>query len=205
SWEVAGKLLAVIVGALAIGLVLAYHPVASRRASLEDLDQPKTTITYTLVGALVAVVVPTSPTMGLVIFGIGGLMRFRTETGPAKDTGRVILALILGIACGLELWMVAILGTIVAWLLIAALEWRVGMRMVVRGVKSETVTQAADAYGVVLRDLGCRFATPRKNPGKGQVAFVLRVRRALEREAIEAQCNAKVPADLRGTIDWPEE
>ncbi len=197
--------LLVVAGAIAVGAVLAWHPFAFSRASIEDLDQPKIIVTYTVVGALVGIVVEASATMALVVFGIGGLMRFRTDVGPAKDTGRVILSLILGIACGLQLWMVAILGAAIAWVLIAALECRIGMRMVVRGVKPEVVAQAAEAYGGALRAFGCRFATPRKNPAKGTVSFILRVRRGLEREAIEAECQAKVHETVRGTVDWPEE
>ncbi len=210
GWDALWKMeiatfLQVIGGAIAIGAILAWHPLAFSRASIEDLDQPKIIVTYTVVGALVGIVVAASTTMGLVIFGIGGLMRFRTDVGPAKDTGRVILSLILGIACGLQLWMVSILGAAIAWVLIGVLEYRIGMRMVVRGVKPEVVAQAAEAYGGVLRAFRCRFATPRKNPAKGTVSFILRVRRGLEREAIEAECQAKVAETVRGTVDWPEE
>ena len=161
--------------------------------------------TYTVVGALVAVVVAHLPAMALAVFGIGGLMRFRTELGAAKDTGRAILATLLGLTCGLQFWWVAVLGTLVAWLLIFVLEGRKGMRMVVRGLKSEAVAQAAEAYAPILRSLGCRFTTPRKNPRKGQISFVLRVPRKLERESIELGCQEQVSVDLRGTVDWPEE
>ena len=200
-----GNFLAIIAAAIVLGAVLAYHPFAERRSTIEELDRPKIIITYTLVGALVAIVVAPIPAMAFAIFGIGGLMRFRTELGAAKDTGRAILATLLGLSCGLQFWMVAVLGTAVAWVLILVLEYRKSMRMVVRSVKSESVAQAALAYGKVLQGLGSRFSTPLKNPAKGQVAFVLRARRSLDREAIEAECNSKVPEALRGTIDWPEE
>lgn len=211
GWEAFGKwedlkgFLVIILVALGLGAFLGYHPFAGRKASLEDLDQPKIIILYTLVGALVAIVVAPIPAMAFAIFGIGGLMRFRTEMGATKETGRAILATLLGLAVGLEFWMVAVAGAGIAWILIAVLEYRIGMRMVVRGAQSATIAQTAEAYGKALHALGCRFATPRKNPGKGQVSFVLRARRGLEREAIEAECNDRVPSQLRGTIDWPEE
>jgi uncharacterized membrane protein YhiD involved in acid resistance len=191
-------------GSAALGAILAYHPY-SRRSTLEDLDQPKITITYAVVGTLVGIVVPPVPAMGIAIFGIGGLMRFRTELGAAKETGRVILATMIGITCGLNLWMVAILSTALAWVLIFILESRVNLRLVVRGVRSDTIGQSADAYAKVLRSLRCSFRSPRKNPGKGQLSFNLQHRRGLGHEEIEARCNAEIPKDLRGTIDWPEE
>jgi len=205
DWKPAGKFLLVVIAAIAVGAFLAYHPFVNKKATLEDLDQPKIIITYTVVGALVAIVVAHIPEMGFAIFGIGALMRFRTELGAAKETGRVILATMLGVACGLEFWLVAVFGALVAWILVAALEARKGMRMVVRSVNTVSIAQSAEVYGRVLQALGCRFSTPRKNSSKGQIAFVLRVRRSLEPEAIEARCNAEVPKELRGTVDWPEE
>lgn len=205
DWRAIGEFLAAILGAIALGAALAYHPLATRKASLEDLDQPKIVITYSVVGALVAMVVAHIPEMGFAIFGIGALMRFRTELGAAKETGRVILSTVLGIACGLGFWMVALVGTVIAWVLIAVLEYRQSMRMVVRGLRPETLAQSATAYARALQDIGCRLSAPRKNPAKGQASFVLRARRNLEPEVIEAECNRRVQESLRGTVDWPEE
>jgi hypothetical protein len=203
--EKLGNFFLVIIGAGALGAVLALHPFAGQMLSLEDLDQPKIIITYTVVGALVAIVVSAIPSMAFAIFGIGGLMRFRTELGAAKETGRVILATLLGLACGLHFWMVAILGTAIAWVLIWILESRQGLRMAVRGLTTQTLGPAAEAYAGVLGGLKCSIATVRKNPAKSQVSFIFRAKRTLDREAIEAQCNEKVPKELRGTIDWPED
>jgi hypothetical protein len=205
DWNKISSFLWVILGAAGLGVVLAFHPFAGKKGTLEDLEQPKIIITYTVVGALIAIVVAAIPNMGFAIFGIGGLMRFRTELGAAKETGRVILATILGLVCGLQFWMVAILGTAIAWILIWILEARVGQALTVRGLKSETISQSADAYGAVLRKLKCSFSSPRKNPGKGQLSFALRAPRGLDREEVEIRCEEEVPKDLRGTLDWPQD
>jgi hypothetical protein len=204
DWTKWGNFLIVILGAAAMSAILAVHPY-NRRASVEDLEQPKIMILYTVIGALVGIVVAPVPAIGLAIFGIGGLMRFRTELAAAKETGRVILATILGIACGLELWMAAILTTAFAWILLTVLEYWVNLRLVVRGIRTENLVPAAEAYGKVLRKLRCRFGTPRKNANKGQISFVVQHRRGLTHEEIEAKCDAEIPKELRGTIDWPEE
>lgn len=198
------KFLCVIFGAIGLGCVVAFHPLR-RRISYDDLDQPKIIITYTVVGALIAIVVAAIPAMGFAVFGIGSVMRFRTELGAAKDTGRVILSTILGLTCGLEMWMVAILGTLIAWVLLALLEFHVGMRMIVRGVKPDDFPRAVSAYSGVLAGLKCSFSSPRKNPQKGQIAFLLHATRGFDPEKIEEACQTQVPAELRGTIDWPEE
>ena len=205
DWKKIRKFILVIAGAAVLGAVIAYHPFRSRGATREDLEQPKAIITYTVVGALVAIVVAPIPAMAFAIFGIGGLMRFRTILGAAKETGRVILATVIGLMCGLEFWMAAIVGTALAWIVIFLLESRLSMRLVIRGVKGETIAQTAEAYAQILRELKCRSSIPRKNPSKGQVTFNLQVPRGLGQEAIEARCQGGIPAELRGTIDWPED
>jgi len=205
DWQKVRPFILVIAGAAGLGAVIAYHPFRSRGATRDELEQPKTIITYTVVGALVAIVVAPIPAMAFAIFGIGGLMRFRTILGAAKETGRVILATVIGLMCGLEFWMTAIVGTGLAWIVILLLESRLSMRLVIRGVKGETITQTADAYARVLRGLKCHCSIPRKNPSKGQVAFSLQVPRNVGQEVIESRCNDSIPAELRGTIDWPED
>lgn len=205
KYQKVANFLLLILGAAALGAILAYHPFASRRASVEELEQPKIIITYTVVGALIAIIVAPIPQMAFAIFGIGGLMRFRTELGAAKETGRVILATVLGLSCGLEFWTVAILGTMIAWILLFILESQVNLRLVVRGVRSDTISQSAEAYAKILRALKCSFAAPRKNPSKGQVSFNIQHKRGLTHEEIEGKCNAEISKELRGTIDWPEE
>jgi hypothetical protein len=205
DWRKIARFILVIAGAAALGAVIAYHPSSGRRAARDDLEQPKTIITYTVVGSLVAIVVAPIPAMAFAIFGIGGLMRFRTILGAAKETGRVILATVIGLMCGLEFWMAAILGTALAWIVIFLLESRLSMRLVIRGVKGETIAQTAEAYAQILKGLKCRASNPRKNPSKGQVAFNLQVPRSLGQEEIEARCNEGIPEELRGTMDWPED
>jgi hypothetical protein len=82
----------VLLIALLLGAVIGYHPATRRRmSSLEQFEQPKTVLMYSMVAAVVALLVKVQPAMAFVIFGIGGLLRFRTLVGEAKDTGRVIL------------------------------------------------------------------------------------------------------------------
>jgi uncharacterized membrane protein YhiD involved in acid resistance len=143
--------------------------------------------------------------MAFAIFGIGGLMRFRTILGAAKETGRVIMATVLGLMCGLEFWMAAIVGTALAWVLIYILEARLSMRLVIREVRGERIASTAEAYAKALKEMKCGYGVPRKNPAKGQVSFQLEVPRALDREEIESKLSEAVPKELQGTVDWPED
>lgn len=197
-----GQMSIVLIVAVLLAAAIAYHPsVRAKAATLEQLEQPKTFIMYALVGALAAIIVKVQPSMALVVFGIGGLMRFRTEVGEAKDTGRVILVTVIGLCCGLELYGVALLATVLAWLLIFALERRSVARVVVRGLEAQHMPAAAEAHAKLLRELGCVIAGEQRRVDKGYVAIVVRAPAVFDREALERRL-AALPEQLRGTVNW---
>ncbi len=192
----------ILVLAVLLGAAIAYHPAARAKAStVEELEQPKTLIMYAMVGAVIGLIVPRHPVMGLVIFGIGGLMRFRTQVGPAKDTGRVILAVVVGVASGLKLVPVAILATAFGWAMIWALERQGFGRMQVKGLGREAMAGAAEEYRRVLVSAGCRILGTRKKFVTGTVTFVFSTPRGFDRETVE-QSFLAVPEQARGSVDW---
>lgn len=189
--------------AVLLGAAIAYHPTArSKASSLEELEQPKTFIMYAMVGAVIGVVVSIYPIMGPVIFGIGGLLRFRTNVGPAKDTGRVILAVIVGVACGLKLLVVAVFATAFGWVLIWLLERRPYGRLQVRGLGAAVIPRAAETYRQILVTAGCRILGEKRKFTKGMVTFVFVAPRALDREALEQHIVQTVADEIRGFVDW---
>jgi hypothetical protein len=189
--------------AAALGAVIAYHPRTREKAStLPELEQPKTFIMYALVGAVIARIVEANPAMALVIFGIGGLMRFRTDVGPAKDTGRVILTAVVGVCCGLKLMVVAVTATGLGWILLWLLERETFTRMVVKGLAHELVVPSADAYRRVLLQSGCRIFGERKKFIEGQVSFVFAAPDPFDRERFEERLAMAIPDPLRGALDW---
>src|SRR3989442_15169287 len=69
-------ILVTLVLAATLGAVIAYHPRTYGKAmTLEEFDQPKIFIMYSVVGAVVAQIVKAWTDMSFVIFGIGGLLR----------------------------------------------------------------------------------------------------------------------------------
>jgi hypothetical protein len=189
--------------AVLLGAVIAYHPATRGKASsLEELEHPKTFIMYAMVGAVIGVVVSIYPVMGPVIFGIGGLLRFRTNVGPAKDTGRVILAVIVGVSAGLKLMVVAVFATACGWLLIWVLERQPFGRLQVRGLVPANIPRSAEAYRKILVGAGCRLVGERKRYTKGLVSFVFVAPAGMDREALELHIYETVAEDIRGVIDW---
>lgn len=200
--ELMGELAMVLLLALALSAAMAYHPSARSKAStLEELEQPKTFMMYSMVGAVIAMIVRTEPSMALVVFGIGGLLRFRTNVGYAKDTGRVILVTIVGLCCGMGLYTVAIFATVIGWILVYVLERNsIGM-LIVQVVDASRFQAVATTYRALLREAGCDVLGEQKRVIKGTVAFIYRAPQGVTREGLEALF-AKLPADEQAPIDW---
>ncbi|MCA9707828.1 MAG: MgtC/SapB family protein [Myxococcales bacterium] len=197
-----GQLAVVLLLALALSAAIAYHPSArSKAATLEELEQPKTFMMYSMVGAVIAMLVRAEPSMALVVFGIGGLLRFRTNVGYAKDTGRVILVTIVGLCCGMDLYVVAIFATLIGWILVYALE-RSSVGMVVIQVVDPSRFQAVAAvHRDLLREAGCEVIGEQKRLIKGTVAFIYRAPQGVSQKTLEAAF-AELPEDQRAPVDW---
>jgi hypothetical protein len=197
-----GEMLLVLAMAIALAAVIAYHPTTRRKAStVAELEQPKTFIVYAMVGAILTIIVKTMPSMALVVFGIGGLMRFRTEVGEAKDTGRVILVTVIGLACGLELYVVAVLTTVLAWLLIYTLERHSIERLVIQGLDAAGIARASVEYVNVLRELGCTILGEDRRANKGCLAIIFRSPRGVRRAHLEKRF-AELPESKGDTLRW---
>jgi hypothetical protein len=195
----------VIVFLLAAGLgaVIAYHPRTRAKAStLAELEQPKTFILYALVGAVIAKIVEANSAMAFVVFGIGGLMRFRTDVGPAKDTGRVILTAVVGVCCGLKLLVVAVMATIFGWVLLWILERETFTRLLVKGVPPDSLPAAAEVYRRALQQAGCRILGERKKVFDGQVNFIFSTPETFDRERFEQLAATAIQPPFRGALDW---
>jgi hypothetical protein len=194
----------VLITATLSGVLLAYHPVyRGRPLTFEHIEQRKTLVLYSSVGALIAVVCTVAPSMAFVIFGIGGLMRFRTNTGESKTTGHTIVGTLIGLCWGLGLQLVAVLATVYFWLTIYLLERTRAERLTVAGVSPENMGRAADAYRDALSRAGCRVLSQSKSLKKAQLSFVLKVPRGFGADDV-AKAQATLPEELRGAFDWPE-
>ena len=85
-----------------------------------------------MVGAIVAELSGASPTLAFVIFGIGSLVRFRTALDDPKLTGKAIMVVIIGLACGMNEWAMAAFVTALTWTLIYWLDSHVSARFKIR-------------------------------------------------------------------------
>lgn len=193
----------ILVEATLSGVVLAYHPIYfGRPKSMEDLELAKTLIIYSVAGALISIICTAAPSMAFVIFGIGGLMRFRTNLDSSKSTGHAIIGTLVGLCWGLELQLVAALATAFFWGMIFFLERATVIELIVGGVKIAQMAPAAEAYREAIARAGCRVGAHHKNFKKGEMTFVFKLPRKLAIDKVIAEVE-KIPEELRGTPDWP--
>jgi hypothetical protein len=139
--------------------------------------------------------------MALVVFGIGGLMRFRTEVGVAKDTGRVILVTVIGLCCGLKIYVVAVLATAVGFGIIYLLEQQIAGSIIVGGLEASRMGRVALAYRAALSELGCTVVREQAEAAKGRIIFVVRAPARIDRQRVGARFET-VPEDARGVVEF---
>lgn len=192
--------------AILLGAVIGYHPTPPRTVDrLQEADMPKVYIMYAFIGAVIGVTVREfGMVIGVVVFGIGGLIRFRTDTGSTRDTSRLIVVTLAGLIAGLGLPHFAAITTIFAFVLIYAFDSRPVCRVKVEQLPADRLGEAADVYRTVLQGQGCKILTEHRSAAKGRVEFVFRMPRRGRRDTLHAAlCEA--PLATRGEIDWEVE
>ncbi|WP_372782208.1 hypothetical protein [Phenylobacterium sp.] len=189
--------------AIALAAVIAFHPTTPRTVDqLHEADMPKVYIMYAFVGAVIGVTVREfGMVIGVVVFGIGGLIRFRTTTDSARDTGRLIIVTLTGLIAGLGLPHLAVITTAFAFLLIFLFDSNPACRVKIDQLPPDRLVESAHAYRSVLHGHGCKIITEHKTALKGRIEFVFRLPRRGTRDVLHAAL-CEVPLETRGDIDW---
>jgi hypothetical protein len=169
----------------------------------EEADAPQVYVTYAVVGAVIGLmVVEYGVVVGFVVFGIGGLFRFRTTLPTARDTGRLILVTLIGLSCGLRLPHLGALATAFGFALIFWMDRTVTYKVDVKGLESADLERASNAHRGLIEQLGAQIIQEKRGFGKGQVGFVFRAPARFRRADLERAFAESVPAELKGTVDW---
>lgn len=193
-----------LAAALLLASTIAFHPRRRGQAtSMEEVAYPKIVLLYAVIGTIVAEIVVVMPAMALVVFGIGGLLRFRTDVGVPHDTGHVILATLVGIACGLGQFPLAVMATAVGWLLIWVLERGALYRLVVANVDRRSIEPSLTLYQELLEREGWTVRGVKREPGKERFSLYVHGKAAPSHEPPEDRL-ADVPEAVRGEPYWEE-
>jgi len=191
---------------LAVGCAwaIAWHP---RRSSLmdplSDFEERKALILLGMVGAVVAELSGTSQTLAFVIFGIGALLRFRTLLDNPKLTGKAITIVVVGLACGMGSWAMAVFVTAFTWVLVFWLDSHASCRVRIR---LDDNVDPKPIFGMVqslLVSHKCRLQSSALYEDKGQMVFLLYIPAGVDPRILEAEVRSKLrksPTSPRSTL-----
>jgi hypothetical protein len=180
---------------LAVGCawVIAWHP---RRASLidplADFEERKVLILLGVVGAVIAELTGTSQTLAFVIFGIGALLRFRTLLDNPKLTGKAIMVVVVGLACGMGSWAMAVFVTGFSWLLLYWLDSHSSCRIRIRLDDEEDPKPIFGVVQSLLVSHKCRLQSSALYEDKGQMVFLLYIPAGVDPRKLEAEVRSKL-------------
>jgi hypothetical protein len=188
--------------AVACAWAIAWHPRRSSLANpLADLEERKTLILLGMVGAIVAELSGSSQTLAFVIFGIGALLRFRTVLDNPKLVGKAITVVVVGLACGMGSWAMAVFVTIFSWLLVYWLDSHASCRIRIR---LEDDVDPQPIFGMVqslLVSHHCRLQSSALYEDKGQMVFILYIPAGIDPRKLEAEMRAKLKKSETSKID----
>jgi len=189
---------------LAVGCawIIAWHP---RRSSLmdplSDLEERKTLILLGVVGAVVAELAGSSQTLAFVIFGIGALLRFRTVLDNPKLTGKAIMVVVVGLACGMGSWAMAIFVTAFSWVLIYWLDSHASCRIRIRLANNVNPQPVFGMVQSLLVSHRCRLHSSALYEEKGQMVFLLYIPAGVDPKKLEAEMRSKLGKSAASKID----
>src|SRR5881398_2319100 len=180
---------------LAVGCAyaIAWHP---RRASLADpladLEERKALILLGVVGAVVAELSGTSQTLAFVIFGIGALLRFRTLLDNPKLTGKAIMVVVVGLACGMGSWAMAVFVTAFSWLLMFWLDSHSSCEVRIRLNNGADAKPVFDTVQSLLLSHKCRLQSSALYEEKGRMVFLLYLPTGVDPRKLEDEVRTRL-------------
>jgi MFS family permease len=180
---------------LAVGcaFAIAWHPRrASLRDPLRDFEERKALILLGVVGAVVAELSGTSQTLAFVIFGIGALLRFRTLLDNPKLTGKAIMVVVVGLACGMGSWAMAVFVTAFSWLLMFWLDSHSSCEVRIRLDETEDPKPVFDAVQSLLISHKCKLQSSSLYEDKGRMVFLLYLPNGVDPTHLEHEVRSKL-------------
>jgi len=153
------------------------------------------------VGAIVAELSGTSQTLAFVIFGIGALLRFRTLLDNPKLTGKAIMVVVVGLACGMGSWAMAVFVTAFSWVLIYWLDSHSSCRVRIRFDDNVDPNPIFGMMQSLLVSHNCRLQSSALYEDKGQMVFLLYIPSGTDPRQLEAEVRSSLKKHHVSKID----
>ncbi|MDA0803130.1 MAG: hypothetical protein O2819_05175 [Planctomycetota bacterium] len=186
--------------ALLLASAIAWHPkrMSVRRAD-RLLGREGILLLLGLIGATVALLVMVHPSLGLVVFGIGGLVRFRTTLDDPELTSKGIVTLVIGLACGTGAYLPATIVAVITWALVWFIDNRATYRVRI-GTKGEARRSLNNEDGRLIADIvraeRIHVVNSALEARKNRLSLHLRAPAHLDEAQILAAVKSALPADV---------
>jgi hypothetical protein len=108
---------------------------------------------------------------------------------------------VVGLCCGLKIFVVAVPATVIGWILIYLLERQVAGIIRVSGVGEQWMQDSTKAYRTKISQSGFSIIGEQTKFIKREFTFVVRSRPSLKRAELRHELE-QIPAELRGVVDW---
>ena len=186
---------------LALAASIAFHPVRRRaHRDITDLVLPRLFLLYSLIGMAIGfLVVQHGYYIGFVIFGIGGLLRFRSYIDGSSNTVEAILVTLLGLCIGLNLPVMALLITIGAWFVIYATGRTDGYEIKLTCPTSVVLDDQLDRLASHIEVLGWHLVSIKRPFEKPSATVVFQAQSTEGLLAVERELAKVLDADL---VKW---
>ncbi len=184
---------------LAVGLasLIAWHPRGRRQADmLEAHEERKTFVVLGLLASVVSILVVIDQTMAFVVFGIGSLIRFRTVLDNPRATGKAILVVVIGLACGLTQWATAIAVALLGWIILWWIERSRAARIKVRIPDGADRQKVALLLADALQRMHCQIKGTQIGKSGRAISYFALLPCALEAEMVESSLIAALHSEF---------
>lgn len=164
-----------LVEAMILTAILAFHPrMNSRRNDMREWSVPRTMFLFSLIGLLLGfLVIHHGYLIGFVIFGLGGLFRFRMETSSLSDTAMLIVVSLVGLSVGLDLPLMATIATAGSWLVVWFFGFRSHLLLEVKFDDGASVGKSIETLETDFDAMGYRVVGVTKSKLKPVAEFIL--------------------------------
>lgn len=179
--------------------------IRQRRFTKLGVELLKSIYVFSIIGMMCGLIVhiqPKDSQLGFVIFGLGSLMRFRTDLDDASDTGKVMMAALIGLCVGLGLTEFAILAALGVWIVLVTIEQSDTLKMLVVYKETSEISDSLPALYRALGKSGLTITSVLRSESNLEYEFVLRTPRGLPIELAESSILRDVPSQTSGTITF---
>jgi hypothetical protein len=185
---------------IALTAAFVYHPIRRRLpVTLASLRLPTLFYLYALIGMVVGfLVVQHGYIIGFVVFGIGALLRFRSNLDDPGDTVEMILVTVLGLCVGLNLPVMAIMIGAVAWVVILVAGRRDAVALSLKADDQAALDGALAEVEEAATQKRWRIASLHRSHGKAAAELILVTVGKLAEGDVERILEG--PLDARGII-----